>query len=155
LHEQAEKAAQSFHGFQAHPFPGCFVCGTERALHDGLCIYPGPVNGSSTIAAPWTPDASLADELGDVKPEFLWSALDCAGAFALFPLPDSSAIVLGELVTSIVGSVKPGDRCIVLGWPLGTEGRKRFAGTAVYAPNSRLVASARAVWIEVPLSTWG
>ncbi|PBJ91934.1 hypothetical protein CMV24_29785 [Pseudomonas plecoglossicida] len=130
------------------------MCGPERTQNDGLCIFPGPLNNTSTIAAPWTPDASLADKSGNLRPEFLWAALDCTGAFTSFPLPDGVAIVLGELAASILGVVKPGDRCIVLGWPLGVEGRKRLAGTAIYAPNDRLVALARAVWIEVPSSTW-
>jgi hypothetical protein len=51
--------------------------------------------------------------------------------------------------------VAPGEPCVVLGWPLGVDGRKHLAGSAVYAPGGRLVAIARAVWIEVPLSTWG
>ena len=153
-YEEAQAAAQSFIGFKGHRFPGCFVCGPERSRNDGLRIFPGPVNGTSTIAAPWIPDASLADESGKVKPEFLWSALDCTGAFVHFPLPDGVAIVLGELAASILGNVEPGERCVVVGWPLGVEGRRRLAGTAIYAANDRLVALARAVWIEVPLSTW-
>jgi hypothetical protein len=151
---QAEEAARSFLGFKSHAFPGCFVCGPERAADDGLRIFPGPLNGSASIAATWTPCESLADAAGNLKPEFLWSALDCPGGFALYPLPNGVAIVLGELTASILGDVKTGDRCIVLGWPLGMEGRKRFAGSAIYAPDHRLVGLARAVWIEVPLSTW-
>ena len=153
-YEEAEEAAQSFIGFKDHRFPGCFVCGPERPRNGGLRIFPGSVNDTSTIAAPWIPDASLAAESGKVKPEFLWSALDCTGAFAHFPLPDGVAIVLGELAASILGDIEPGERCVVLGWPLGVEGRKRLAGTAIYAANDRLVALARAAWIEVPLSTW-
>ena len=153
-YEEAEEAAQSFIGFDDHRFPGCFVCGPERSRNDGLRIFPGSVNGTSTIAAPWIPDASLADEAGNVRLEFLWSALDCTGAFAHFPLPDGVAVVLGELAASVLGGVKPGERCVVVGWALGMEGRKRLAGTAIYAENARLVALARAVWIEVPLSTW-
>ena len=89
--EEAEQAAQSFIGFKGHRFPGCFVRRPERTGGDGLCIFPGSLNGTSTFAAPWTPDLSLADESGNVKPEFLWSALDCTGAFALFPLPETSS----------------------------------------------------------------
>jgi hypothetical protein len=153
-YEEAERAAQLFLGFRTHTFPGCFVCGPERKPIDGLRIFPGSVNGSPMIAAPWKPDGTLADDSGNVKSEFLWSALDCTGAFALFPPPDGIAIVLGELAAFIVGDVKPGERCVVIGWPLGVEGHKRLAGTAIYAPSGRLVASARAVWIEVPSSTW-
>lgn len=154
-YEQAQEASPSFLGFRAHAFPGCFVCGPERKPMDGLRLFPGQVSGTSTIAAPWAPDSSLADESGTLRPEFLWSALDCTGGFAVLPVPEGLAIVLGELCTSIVGAVQAGERCVVVGWPLGTEGRKRFAGSAVYNARSELVAQARAVWFEVPLSTWG
>ena len=154
-YEEAQAASQAYLGFHTHSFPSCFVCGPKREPNEGLRIFPGPLQGSSVIAAPWTPDASLADESGYLKPEFLWAALDCAGAFAHFPLADGVAVVLGELTASIIDRVKPGDRCVVLGWPLGADGRKRFSGTAIYAPHDRLVASARAVWIEVRSSTWG
>jgi len=153
-YEETEQAAERFVGFKTHPFPGCFGCGPERKPFDGLRIFPGSVDGSSMIAARWDPDATLAGDSGNVKSEFLWSALDCTGGFAVFPLPDGVAIVLGELCASIVGEVTPGERCVVIGWPLGAEGRKRLAGSAVYSTNGKLIAKARAVWIEVPLSTW-
>ena len=153
-YEEAEQSAQGFLGFRAHAFPGCFVCGPERKPADGLRIFPGSVNGSAMIAAPWTPDASLAEGSANVRSEFLWSALDCTGGFAVMPLPDGVAIVLGELCATIVTELAPAERCVVIGWPLGVEGRKHLAGSAVYAANGRLVAKARAIWIEVPLSTW-
>lgn len=153
--EQAEQASKSYIGFRQHSFPGCFVCGPERQPRDGLRIFPGPLKDSATIAAPWIPDASLADASGNVKQEFIWAALDCAGAFVHFPsLPEGVSIVLGELTASITGHVRPGERCIVLGWPLGADGRKRLSGTAVYAPGERLVALAQAIWIEVPSDSW-
>ena len=153
-YEQAQEASPSFLGFKTHTFPGCFVCGPAREPMDGLRIFPGQVTGTSTIAAPWTPDRSLADKSGILRSEFLWSALDCTGGFAVLPLPEGLAIVLGDLCASIVGTVQAGERCVVTGWPLGQDGRKRFAGSAVYNARSQLIAQARAVWFEVPLSTW-
>jgi hypothetical protein len=153
-YEQAEAASRSFLGFRSHVFPGCFVCGPAREPMDGLRIFPGAIAGSSTIAAPWTPDASLADGSGRLGSAFIWSALDCTGGFAVSPLPDGLAIVLGELCTSIVGAVEAGERCVVTGWPIGQEGRKRIAGSAIHDARGRLIAQARAVWFEVPLSTW-
>ncbi len=150
----AVAAAQDFAGDHHHPFPGCFVCGTERAAGDGLRIFPGRLPGTTQVAAPWIPDASLGDAAGVVRREFLWSALDCTGAFAVWPAPGSVAIVLGELCAELVGSVRVGEPCVVLGWPLGKEGRKRFAGSAIFASDARLVARARATWIEVPHSAW-
>ncbi len=153
-YEQAVDASRSYPGFHTHSFPGCFVCGPGRAPGDGLRIFPGLVSGGSTLAAPWVPDPSLADDPRRVNPEFLWSALDCTGAFAVLPAKEDVAIVLGELCASIAGDISPNERCVVTGWPLAVEGRKRLAGSAVHAEDGRLVAVARAVWIEVPLNDW-
>lgn len=154
-YEQAQEASPSFLGFKSHAFPGCFVCGPARKPPDGLCIFPGAVSGMSCIAAPWIPDTSLADRSGTLGTEFLWSALDCTGGFAVLPVAEGQAVVLGELCASIFGTVQIGERCVVVGWQLGSDGRKRFAGSAVYDASSRLVAQARAVWFEVPVGKWG
>ncbi|MBL8447304.1 MAG: hypothetical protein JNJ44_07805 [Zoogloeaceae bacterium] len=150
----ARAASRSFLGFRSHPFPGCFVCGPARAEQDGLRIFPGTMDGGKTLAAPWIPDATLVAEDGDVAPEFVWAALDCTGGFAIFPAPAGSALVLGELSAQVLSPLRAGERCVVLGWPLGDDGRRRFAGSALYGADQRLIAFARAVWIQVPLSAW-
>ena len=38
-------------------------------------------------------------------------------------------------------------RCVVVSWPLGEDGRKLFAGTALFAEGGELLAIARQVWI--------
>jgi hypothetical protein len=40
-----------------------------------------------------------------------------------------------------------GERCVVIGWPLGEEGRKLYAGTALFGARGDLLALARQVWI--------
>ncbi len=150
----AAQAAQGFEGHQHHVFPGCFVCGTERAVGDGLRIFPGTVPGTDQFAAPWRPDASLGDAAGFVRREFVWSALDCTGAFAVWPEPDTVAIVLGELCASIDGSLRADEDAVVVGWPLGRQGRKRYAGSAVFGSSGQLIGRARATWIDVPLDAW-
>ena len=153
-YSEAEQAAESYLGFKTHSFPGCFVCGPARLAGDGLRIFPGASVNSRVIAAPWLPDQSLADEDGQVKSEFLWSALDCPSGFAVLPLPAGLAIVLGELCASIVREVSVGERCVVTAWPLSVEGRKRRAASAIYSETGEPIALARAVWIEVPQSEW-
>lgn len=150
----ATEASRSYPGFDKHNFPGCFVCGPAREPGDGLRIFPGPAGEGGLLAAPWTPDPSLADESATINTEFLWSALDCTGAFAVLPARDGVAIVLGEFSAHLVGEIRPHDNCVVTGWPLAIDGRKRTAGSAVFGPDGRTVAVARAVWIEVPLADW-
>lgn len=149
---EAVEAARGYAGFERHPFPGCFVCGPEREQGDGMCLFAGPLEGRAVVATPWQPEGSLCDEGGIVRPEFVWAALDCPGAFA-FTYPEGGAILLGELAADIRGSVARDEQCVVIGWDLGQEGRKHFTGTALFGAGSEPVAIARATWIEVPSTT--
>lgn len=152
---ESERSSKDYAGFRRHSFPRCFVCGPERAAGDGLRIFPGPLAHASTVAAPWIPDKSLADESGRVRPEFLWSALDCTSAFPFMPIPEGKAVLLGELSARIDGSIAPEEKCIAVGWALGFEGRKRIGGSAVFAAGGRPVAVGRAIWIEVEAKAFG
>ena len=160
---EAEDAARRFAGFSDHNFPTCFVCGPEREPGDGLRIFPGPLHaiepetvsdGAPVLAAVWTPAAGLADADGRVRPEFVWAALDCPGAFVRYPLPAQTAIVLGELAVEQRAAVRADAPSIVTAWSLGGEGRKRRSGTAIFDEAGRLCAQAEAIWIEVPAEVW-
>ena len=149
--EVAKQSSRGYFGFTKHAFPGCFVCGPQRKPFDGLRIFPGAVNGSTVLAAPWQPDASLANETGHIRSEFVWSVLDCTGGFSVMPLPEGVAIVLGELSAELLSPLTVDEPCVVLGWPLGVQGHKRHAGSAEDAEDGRLIAKARAVWIDLRL----
>ena len=152
---QAEEAAKSYMGFTRHAFPRCFVCGPQRANGDGLRIFPGSTSSRSMVAAPWVPDPSLGNRSNKVRAEFLWAALDCTSGFAVLPVPEGKAIVLGELCARIDDSVALGEKCVVIGWPLQVDGRKRISGSAVFSSSGRPVAVGRATWIEVQASAFG
>jgi hypothetical protein len=148
---QALVAARRYRGFDHHPFPTCFVCGPERAEDDGLRVFAGPVSDGSMVAAPWVPDPSLADP-GEptIRSEFLWAALDCPGYFA--SLDDNyRPMMLGQMAARVDmgGGVQCGERCVVIGWPITRDGRKHFAGTALYSQSGELCGKALATWIEL------
>ncbi|MGH8621289.1 MAG: hypothetical protein ACRET3_04045 [Burkholderiales bacterium] len=145
---EAEAAAKSYRGFRAHPFPTCFVCSPERAAGDGLRIFAGPLRGGF-VACPWVPDESLGDGKGRVRVEFVWSALDCPGAFS-FEFPDKTPVVLGEMAASLRGAVSVGERCIIVGWELARDDRRHFTGTALFSESGECRAVARATWFEMP-----
>lgn len=126
------------HGDPDSPFPECFVCGRDR--DDGLRIFPGPLPGAGVVAAPWVPGPDTAG------PEFVWAALDCPGAYGSGAV-GRGAVVLGRLAARVEALPEPGERCVVLGWSLGEDGRKLFAGTALYGAGGRVLGSARATWI--------
>jgi hypothetical protein len=148
--EEARAAARAFRGFEAHVFPGCFVCGPERADGDGLRIFPGPVAERDLVAAPWTPDPSLDAGDGRVAVPFLWAALDCPGVFA-FPQPER-VVLLGELTVRLERRARVGESCLVVGWETGRDGRKHHTGTALFGGDDRLHGVARATWLEVEAS---
>jgi hypothetical protein len=59
-----------------------------------------------------------------------------------------------EVALRIEGAVLSGEKCVVVGWLLGMEGRKRLAGSAIYSEQGHPVAVARATWIEVSRSAF-
>lgn len=142
---EAERVMGQCKAFENHPFPGCFVCGPGRE-EDGLRIFPGPLG--KQVASAWLPGSDLADEAGNVRPEFIWAALDCPGSFALTPTP-GKWMVLGSFTVDITGSVKAGEPCVVTGWEINRDGRKHFAGTALFNEAGETVARAKAIWVEI------
>jgi hypothetical protein len=147
--DAAARASRVFAGFDENVFPGCFVCGPERSEEDGLRIFAGVVEGSSLVAAPWIPGASLADDSGSVATPFVWAALDCPGAFSIERWGECS-FVLGEIAVEQRAPIAVGERCCVVGWPLRSEGRKEYTGTAIFDQAGECRAVASAIWIEIP-----
>lgn len=122
------------------PFPNCFVCGHARG-DDALHIHAGRVEGRPVVAARWN---VREDTIG---PEFVWAALDCAGAYATGIL-GRGTVVLGQLTASVNRVPEAGEECVVVGRGLGSDGRKHGAVTAVFDSSGHLLGLARAVWIE-------
>jgi hypothetical protein len=135
-------------GHRTHNFPTCFTCGPGRGEGDGLRIFPGRERQDDPVAAPWIPSATVAGPGGRVSPEIHWAALDCPGYFGAAG-PDYPPALLGRMTAHVSGSVAPGERCVVLGWALGSEGRKIFAGSALFREDGRLVGRARQIWIRI------
>ncbi|MCC6145402.1 MAG: hypothetical protein IT368_16470 [Candidatus Hydrogenedentes bacterium] len=143
---EATEAAKRYRGFAEHFFPDCFVCGPNRDTGDGLRIFAGPV-GEGLVAAPWVPDDSLTSFGATVAEEFCWAAIDCPGHFAA--TEEHLPVVLGRMTCAVTGTVRSGERCVVIGWPLGRDGRKFFAGTALFNEDGRCIARSRQVWVQL------
>lgn len=131
---------------QEHPCPGCFVCGPERAQGDGLRLFAGPVPDRDLVAAAWVPDESLAGRDGKVLPEILSAALDCPGFQSL--RTGRQPWLLGEFASQVDRLVHAGERCVIVGWKIDAQGRKRMVGTALFDEEGRTCAWARGTWIE-------
>ena len=134
----AAAAADGVGAFGPPEFAECFVCGA-REDGSGLAIHPGPVPGrEGLVATTWTAH--------DVSSEVIWAAIDCPGAYAAGD-PGRGEVVLGRMTARIDRLPEEGEPCVVAGWPLGEEGRKLFAGTALYGRDGAGLAVARQVWI--------
>ena len=143
---QAVWASQHYAGFHQHAFPECFVCGPLRPRGDGLRIFPGMLD-TGIVAAPWLAADALDAGDGKVAAEFHWAALDCPGYFAVSG--GRRLMLLGELQAHIDRRVHVGEPCTVIGWRIGADGRKHFAGTAIFDKDGELCARARATWVEL------
>lgn len=155
-----DAVGRSPYATERHPLPMCFVCGPARADGDGLRIIPRPLLPgrpaceTETLAAPWVPYANLAAEDGAVAREFIWAALDCPTGFASvgaqhLGMSGAETILLGRMSAHIAERPRPGDRCIIVAWPTGRNGRKLFADSALLNSDGKVLAVAHATWLLV------
>jgi len=141
---EALAASRRFPGAAHHPFPRCLGCGPEHP--GGLRVFPGPVSGRAVVAAHWTPAEQLADDRGDVPGELVCAALDCPQLWALMlhaPATTSDRVVTAVLETRLEHRVAAGEPHVVIGWPIGRDGRRWLAGAAVFGPAGELCAAGR------------
>jgi hypothetical protein len=117
-------------------FAECYVCGIRE---DGLEIRVGVVAGREPLHA-----APVA--LPETGPEFVWAAVDCPGAYAV-GAEGRGDIVLGRMTARVDRVPEAGEECVVASWPLGEDGRKLHAGTALFSEAGDLLAVARQTWI--------
>jgi hypothetical protein len=136
--DEALAATARYTGFDEHEFPNCFVCGPARESGDGLRVFAGGVR-PGIVAAPW--------DAREVAPEIVWAAIDCPGAFAA-GYPNRGTVVLGRMAARIDRLPADGEECVVVGWNLGADGRKLYAGTALLGADGQACAVARQTWIE-------
>jgi hypothetical protein len=139
-------------GEVGHPFPECFVCGHRREPGDGLRLFTGPLDGGlGDKAGPrvtaWRPDEGCLDAAGRLRSEFVWSALDCPGGWAIAEPANT-----GTLQVEMLGPVDGRQELIVMGWPMAAAAaragsRRRYAGTAIFDARGRLLARGAAIWV--------
>lgn len=135
---EAQAAAEGVGSFGPPQFAECFVCGV-RGDGSGLGIHPGPVPGrDGLVATTW-----VAHE---VSTPVVWASIDCPGAYAVGDVGRGEP-VLGRMTARVERLPAEGESCIVVGWPLGEDGRKLHAGTALYGDDGAVLALARQVWI--------
>jgi len=127
-------------------FHWCIVCGRGRAVGDGLRVFGAPTGAGHSLSC-YLPHARHADAEGRIRPEFVWGALDCPGAWAAQDPDDWRPALTGRMTAKVIEPPKVGERCCVVGWRLGVDGRKLYSGTALYTEQGRLCALGTCTWI--------
>lgn len=155
--ETARAAEASYAGLRSHPFPTCFVCGTDREEGDGLRIFPGrvdPVDGLDRSASTWRPHPSVqedwhdyVDDHGRASLATTWASLDCVGAWAADI--EDRPMVLGRMTAAVDALPAIGEEHVVVGQVRGTDGRKTFTASTLYDADDRVVARAEHTWITI------
>ena len=143
---EARRAAARYRGLSDGPFSRCFVCG--RAREDAFGVFAGAVEGRQLVASPWTPPSWTADTAGRVLPEFVWAVLDCPTYFALYVSGELPLSVLARLTARLDAPAVAREEHVVIAWPMESDGRKRYAGSAVLSRDGETLAVARALLIE-------
>jgi acyl-coenzyme A thioesterase PaaI-like protein len=53
----------------------------------------------------------------------------------------------GRMTARVIEPPRVGERCAVVGWKIGEDGRKLYSGTALYTEDGRLCAVGTCTWI--------
>lgn len=152
---EATEAGERFIGRRVRlRFARCFGCGIERAAGDGLRICAGPTGRADGLyAAPWTPEPAFADGAGRVRPEFVWTALDCSGGLALMGENADTMLLTARLAARIDALPRAGEPHVVAAWVIERGERKHVTGTAIFSARGERLALGRALWVE-PRGAW-
>lgn len=153
---EASAAAASYPGLRSHPFPTCFVCGTDA--DGGLRIFPGEVSpareGRTRVAATWTPDVSLSADWHEYDEASrradlacAWASLDCVGGWA--GDLGERLMVLGRMTAVVDDLPVVGEPHVVVGEWRGAEGRRTFTASTLVDADGRIVGRAEHTWVAV------
>lgn len=126
--------------------PVCVCCGADVPEGLGLRVFAAPVAGFEGAAAAWRPHPGFADEDGLLAPRLVWTALDCPGQFAWLAGGIRTGL-LGRMTARLLRPVPQQADYLVVGWRIGVERRKHFAGTALFDDAGTLYAMSQQTWI--------
>ena len=110
-------------------------------------LHTADLHGRLTTAA--------ADRLRELRERHQALLLDSGDAITapnvlLWPWQEP---VLARMTARVVRPPNEGERCVVVGWPIGHDGRKLHAGTALYGEDGSVLAVSRQLWIEPRATT--
>jgi hypothetical protein len=126
---------------------------------DGLRVFTGALpDRPELFASPWMPHDALAhdDGSGEVRPEFVWAALDCpTSAPILATLPEGRAAVLGTLAADVQRRPKVGERHVLMAWFAGSTDKVAHGGCVLLDERGQRLAISRGTWVYVDRVRFG
>jgi acyl-coenzyme A thioesterase PaaI-like protein len=149
--EQAEAAGKRYFALSRPFHPICFTCGPKREEGDGARVFVGPIAGAPAghVAGVWRAAPGFCDAEGLARPEIVWAALDCPGSIAWVERLGQGGGLLGTMTAEILRRPAANEPVIITAWPLEQDGRKQFAGVAMFSAEGELMARAHQVWISM------
>ncbi|HEY9235287.1 MULTISPECIES: hypothetical protein [Phenylobacterium] len=131
---------------------GCFSCCIEREAGEGLGVHVGQIDGAplGQCAGVWTPHENFALDDGTIPDEITWGALDCSGSMAWWIKTGSAVGLLGTMAGEVLRKPKVGETYVVVAWAREVEGRKHFAGVALFDDKGEVMARSGQIWIGRP-----
>lgn len=131
---------------------GCFSCCIEREAGEGLGVHVGQIDGAplGQCAGVWTPHENFALDDGTIPDEITWGALDCSGSMAWWIKSGSPVGLLGTMAGEVLRKPKAGETYVVVAWAREVEGRKHFAGVALFDDQGEVMARSGQIWIGRP-----
>jgi hypothetical protein len=145
--EEAREAARLRPGAWPETFDSCWVCAPAR--RDGLGLVFGPLpsrpdmTGAVLFARPGVPQES-----GELAREIAWGALDCP-SYTPSLWGNAQPSLLASMHAELLEPVPAATPLAVVGWSLGTDGRKHRSATAILDADGRVLARAEALWIRM------
>ena len=128
---------------------GCFSCCIEREDGEGLGVHVGQIDGAEPglCAGTWTPHANFAGPDGTIPDEITWAALDCPGSMAWWMKTDTPVGLLGTMAGEVLVKPRAGETYVVVAWADKVEGRKHYAGVALFDAQGQVMARSGQIWI--------
>ena len=145
--EEARHAAEHYDGSGYDLLSQCYVCGPDR--DDTFAVHTAPVRGRAVVASTWTPPCWAAGRGGVVHDEHVWAALDCPTYFGAYFAERKAMAMLAQMQARVDAPIVADTEYAVMAWPMETDGRKRWAGSAIVSPDGEVLAVAKALLIEL------
>ncbi|MFP3914362.1 MAG: hypothetical protein ACLFWM_05770 [Actinomycetota bacterium] len=137
--------------FDDHPYPQCFVCGTER--EDGFGLRVSASDSDGTAAGIVTPGGPLLGPGDEVSSEFVWAIVDCVTVWAFADRWDDEGwwpAVTGQIAVRQLQELRRDRPYVAAARTAGRQGRRIVVNAQVNDADGDPCAVGRAVWVVVP-----